>query len=376
MFIPFYSRFTAQKEQEYLEQCLLGTLDTNNRYTEQLTKFFKEQYKTPQLLFTPSCSHALELACHLLQLQPGDEVILPSFNFPSAANAVLLAGGTPVLCDIDPTTQNISVSDAENRITKHTRAIVAMHYAGVACDMESLQRCAQKYDLDLIEDAAQGIGAKYNERYLGTMGRFGAYSFHYTKNCTCGEGGAFFCGDKDLLSAEIFREKGTDRSRYIRGECDRYTWRTAGSSYLLGALPAALLLAQVEAEQQITAKRCQVMELYDRLLKPLAEQGYLQTMNVPSYAQPNGHIFYIRLPSTEQRAKVQQSLLDSGVEVHTHYVPLHLSQMGKQLGYAKGDLPESEKAYETLLRLPIHTNIAPTEQQYIAEVLTKAVGAT
>ena len=370
--ITFCERYHPGNEETEILNCLRGQISSDGEYTRRLHKCFAKN-GVAQLLFTPSGSHALELACHLLQLKVGDEVILPSYNFPSAANAVLLAGGVPVLCDISPETQNITAESVAKCITPRTRAVIAVHYAGVACPIDELSALCKNAGVSLIEDAAQGVCAAYNGKPLGTLGRFGAYSFHSTKNYSCGEGGALYCGESDIKSAEIFRDKGTNRTEYMRGECDRYTWLGKGSSYVMSELSAALLYTQLDSAEIITNRRLMLCRAYSRLLRPLEQSGVLRLMYVPKYATPNGHIFYVRFASGALREQVQNKLLAKEIEVKTHYVPLHLSPMGASLGYNANDLPQSTAAYEQLLRLPIHTGLSLSDIEQVASEIFRAV---
>ncbi len=374
MSVSFYGKIVSAAEKAAVVDCLEnGMMASGGAYEGRLRKLFCAELGAPAILFTPSCSHALELACHMLDLHQGDEVILPSYNFPSAANAVLLAGGVPVLCDISPETQNLSPADVAYRITKHTKAVIAMHYASVACDMQALEMLRKEAGFSLIEDAAQAVDACWRGHDLGTLGRFGAYSFHYTKNFSCGEGGALVLTEPDRPAAEIFREKGTNRQQYLRGECDRYTWMGEGSSYVMSELCAASLFPQLSARAETTAKRLSLLEAYQKALRPLEEKGVLRRMIIPKYAQPNGHIFYVRFENPSLRGRVQSALMAQGIDVRTHYVPLHLSPMGRRLGYQPGDLPESTAAYETLLRLPIHPLMGEDDVQKVTEAVTEAV---
>lgn len=373
MAIAFHERYSAPTEQAAIAACLQN-IASGGFYTRALCGLFRTGFGVPNLLLTPSCTHALELACHLLHLHQGDEVVLPSYNFPSAANAVLLAGGTPVLCDISPDTQNITAQTAANCFTPRTRAVIAVHYAGVACEMEPLLALCEQAGAALVEDAAQAVNAFYENKPLGTLGRFGAYSFHSTKSYTCGEGGALICGASDLPAAEIFREKGTNRTRYLRGECDRYTWQGVGSSAVLSEPAAALLFTQMQSAGEITAKRLALCAAYNALFEPLERRGALRRMFVPAYAQPNGHSYYVRFAGASLCERVRLALLEQEIDAKTHYVPLHLSPMGQGLGYGESDLPESRAAFETLLRLPLHTGLTLQDVEQVVQAVSRAVG--
>jgi dTDP-4-amino-4,6-dideoxygalactose transaminase len=372
--VSFYGKIPLPEELAAVEDCLrAGLMASDGPYTARLRALFCEQMGAFSLLPTPSATQALELACRLLSLRPGDEVILPSFNFPSAANAVLLAGGHPVLCDIDPDTQNLSVADAAGRVTSRTRAVIAVHYASVGCDMDALSALAGEAGLSVIEDAAQAVDARWRERFLGTIGRLGAYSFHYTKNFSCGEGGALACGPQDAEQADILREKGTNRMQFMRGECRRYTWVQPGTSALLSELCAAALVPQLEARRQITGRRLAILDAYQEALKPLEAKGVLRRMAIPVHARPNGHIVYVRFATRSLRDQVQAGLRERQIDARTHYVPLHLSPMGRSLGYRPEDLPQSAAAGKTLLRLPIHPLMTPEDAYRAVEAIQEVI---
>lgn len=370
MDIPFYCRFHAQSESTYLESCLSSNLETDGFFMERLLSLTKTLYPGRRLLFTPSCTLALETALACLHLKPGDEVLLPSFNFPSAANVILRYGAVPVLCDITPDTQNLSVQDAARRITARTKAVVAVHYAGIACPIDELSALAKEASIALVEDAAQCSGAFYKGQPLGSLGDFGCVSYHHTKNITCGEGGLMITGDEAAWQyARQYRLHGTDRAGYMAGEVSRYTWNLPGSCAALSEPQAALLLAQMEALDEITARRLRVMEQYRELLTPLGERGIARLMAVPSYARANGHIFYLRFASAAQCETVRTKMAEAGIDCKTHYVPLHASPMGARLGYREQDLPESLACYQTLLRLPIHTELTSADIERTAQAI-------
>lgn len=367
MYLPFYQRHHAGSENEYMKNCLTGQLETDGFFMERLLEKTKGFYPGHHLLFTPSCTLALDAAINCLDLQPGDEIILPSFNFPSAANAVLLHGGIPVLCDISGDTQNLSLADAASKITKKTRAVIAVHYAGISCPMKELGALTQEAGIALIEDAAQGTMAYYLDQPLGAIGDFGAVSFHHTKNITCGEGGLMITKDSDAYElARQYRLHGTNRAMFLNGTVDRYTWNIPGTCSPLSEPCAAILYAQMEEVEQITRRRVFVMNRYLELLKPLEEKGTARLMVIPDYAVANGHIFYLRLENHQQCISLQEYLLSCHIDCKTHYVPLHASPMGKQLGYREWDCPESLRCYETLLRLPVHTGLSDSDVEYIA----------
>lgn len=372
--ISFYPASMEPSVRDALEDCARRGFFPGGYYASRVEALLGA-FGAERALLTPSCTASLQIACRLAGIGPGDEVILPSYNFPAAANAVLLAGGTPVLCDIDPETQNLSVADAQRRITKRTRAVIAVHYAAVACDMDALCALCDAFGLTLIEDAAQAVGATYRGRHLGTMGRFGCYSFHATKVFSSGEGGALLCGREDSQRAELFRDNGTNREAFARGLVSGYDWQSPGGSGRMSELCAAALHPQLLRRNEIMAKRLAVHAAYDQALGDAARSGLVQTMLVPDGCRVNGHIYYVRLADGEARRRVQNALAGEGVPALTHYVPLHLSPMGARLGYRPEDLPESKKTYETLLRLPIHEEMTPEQAFYVAQRLLKAVGA-
>ena len=374
MNIPFYARHHTLPEKEALLACLDGSLATDGLYSGKVLSQLSLVYadRSSRCILTSSCSLALETALKLCCLTPEDEVLLPSFNFPSAANAVLNAGGKPVFCDIDPDTQNISLSDAAAKITSRTRAVIPVHYAGISCSMDELLTLAKEADLAVIEDAAQAMDAFYQNQALGAIGDFGCVSFHYTKNISCGEGGLLLCRNtQDFERARCYRGHGTNRDAFFHGECKRYTWVCPGSSTALSELCASLLSAQLSGLKQITTTRKRRLKDYLDFLQPVEQEGYAKLMKIPDYASPNGHIFYLRFASESLRDHIQKQLAGQGIEAKTHYVPLHLSPMGRMLGYRPNDLPESLSCFNTLLRLPIHTALTRDQVGQIAEIIIK-----
>lgn len=376
MNIPFYARHDTALDAEQLLACLCGPLATDGLFTKKALSLLSRLYpgRDGRTTLTASCSLALETALELCGLAPGDEVLLPSYNFPSAANAVLKAGGVPVFCDIDPDTQNISLPDAAAKITSRTKVVIPVHYAGISCSMDRLLELSQEAGLTVIEDAAQAIDAYYRGVSLGALGDFGCVSFHYTKNISCGEGGLLLCKSwEDDKKARCYRVHGTNRDAFLNGECNRYTWVCPGSSTTVSELCAALLSSQLSGLAQITETRRRRLRDYREFLKPLEEQGAARLMAVPDYATPNGHIFYLRFASGTLREYMQKLLAEHGIDAKTHYVPLHLSPMGAQLGYRPNDLPESLACYETLLRLPIHTQLTRDEAWQISEIMIRGI---
>jgi dTDP-4-amino-4,6-dideoxygalactose transaminase len=316
------------------------------------------------------------MATYLLRLKQGDEVIVPSFTFSSTANPVLLAGARVVFADIRGDTLNIDPADIERKITPRTRAIFPVHYAGVACDMDAIMGIAREHGLRVVEDAAHAMNATYKNKYLGTMGDLGCYSFHETKNYACGEGGALLINvdDREIIGrAEILREKGTDRSRFFRGETDKYTWVDIGSSYLPSDILAAFLYAQLEKRDEIQQKRLAAYHFYDGALKPLEQEGLLRLPVIPAYAGHNAHLFYILLRSRMARDMVMQRLKTLGVSALFHYLPLHTSPMGYRLGYRAGDLPVTENVSGRLLRLPLYAGITGEELEHVVSSVKSVV---
>ncbi len=338
----------------------------------QAEELIRREMGAPNVMLTPSCTSALHMALRLVPIERGDEVILPSYNYPAAANAVLLCGGVPVFCDIDARTQNISVRDAARRMTKKTKAIVCVDYAAVACDMNGLDALCRDSGASLIEDAAQAVGATWGTRYLGTLGRFGCYSFHATKVFSAGEGGALIYTDRDVARAEVYCDNGTNRAAFFRGECPAYAWQGVGESMRMSELGAAALVPQLMRREEIIEKRLSIHSAYDEALRDAAEREIVSPMFLPADCMPNGHIYYVRLRDKAACTRVENTLRERQIPVYTHYVPLHLSPMGASLGYAPDNLPESRRAHETLLRLPIHEEMTREQAFFVAEALVRA----
>ncbi len=371
MKVNFYKPLITGNELTYIadiienNKAMLG----DGEYTHKAQAFLAKRYKINKVLLTTSGTTALELALRLCNLKPGDEVIAPSFTFSSSINAVLLLHEVKVVfADIDKKTLNIDPKDVKRKITKKTKAIMVVHYAGVATDMDAIMQIAKKRKIKVIEDAAQGIEAKWKNKYLGTIGDFGCMSFHATKNITMGEGGALFINTKNkqiLEQAEVLREKGTNRHKFLRGEVDKYTWVSIGSSYLPSDLLSAFLFAQLEQIESITKQRLSVYNYYYNSLYQYEEEGLIQLPKIPSYATHNGHVFFILCKNTKDRDEVITYLRKNGITAPFHYIPLHSSPQGKKLGYKASDLPITEKASETLLRLPMYSGMPTEEQDYV-----------
>lgn len=371
--IPFNKPFATGRENKYIMDALKRShISGDGYYTKKVQLFMEKTFQTYKVLMTTSCSSALDMSAILLDLKEGDEVILPSYTFVSTANAVLLRGVTPVFADIQADTLNIDPEDIERKITSKTKAIFPVHYAGISCGMERIMRIADDNNLKVVEDAAQGVNAKYCERYLGTIGDIGCYSFHETKNYSCGEGGAILINsaNKDLIErAEIIREKGTNRSKFYRGEIDKYTWVDIGSSFLPSDILAAFLYAQLEKMDDIKNRRKEIYDYYDEGLENLEKNGKLRRPIIPDKCDSNYHMFYILLNSNAERDNVMDRLKEKGIMAVFHYIPLHLSPMGRKYGYKSGDLAMTEDLSSRLLRLPMYYELTRTEQDYIIENL-------
>ncbi|ABD42795.1 TDP-4-keto-6-deoxy-D-glucose transaminase [Methanospirillum hungatei JF-1] len=381
MKIPFTRPYRTGNEQKYINDILTNIqngapISGDGPYGKKCEQLMEEKFGARKVLLTTSCTSALEMATRLINIQPGDEVIMPSFTFVSTANPVVMAGGRPVFVDIDPVTLNIDPAKIEEAITPRTKAIYPVHYAGVSCPMDEIMAIAKKYNVWVVEDAAQGVGAKYKGKYLGTIGDFGCYSFHETKNITCGEGGALVINrdDPDLIErAEIIREKGTDRSKFHRGQVDKYTWVDVGSSYVQSEILAAFLFAQLEAMDEINQKRMEIWYKYYTQLKPFEESGVIRLPVIPDYAEHNAHIFYVLFQEQSVRDTVMKQLQEAGIHAVFHYIPLHSSPMGQTFGCQDGDLPVTEETSGRLLRLPLFTGMSNDEENFILSRLKQVV---
>jgi len=373
--IPFNRPYMTGKELHYITEAKTGNmLAGDGPFTKRCHGWLENKTGCNKALLTHSCTAALEMVALLLDIEPGDEIIMPSYTFVSTANAFVLRGGIPVFVDIREDTLNLDESLIESAITPRTRAIVAVHYAGVACKMDSIMNIARRHDLKVVEDAAQGVMANYKGRALGSIGDLGTYSFHETKNVISGEGGALLVNDPALaLRAEIIREKGTDRSRFFRGEVDKYTWQEAGSSFLPGELTAAFLWAQLEEAERITSDRLTIWQRYHELIEPLEAKGLLRRPIIPDTCQHNAHMYYILLAPEIDRQKVLDELKGNDVFSVFHYVPLHSSPAGKRYGRAQGDLEVTNRQSERLVRLPLWVGLTEAQQEKIINVLSDAV---
>ena len=366
MMIPFNKQNLFGKELEYIKDAFEnGKISGDGKYTKLCSQFMEERFNSKKILLTTSCTHALELAVLLADIREGDEVILPSYTFVSTANAFALRGAKLIYCDIREDNLNIDETKIEELITKKTKAIVPVHYAGVACEMDTIMEIAKRHDLIVIEDAAQGVDAMYKDRYLGTIGDFGCYSFHETKNFSSGEGGAISINDEKYVKrAEIIREKGTNRSQFFRGEVDKYTWVDIGSSYLPSDINAAVLYSQFENIEKINQKRKTIYERYYNGLAELQARGILRLPIVNDYAKTNYHMFYIILNSEQERDGLMYYLKDNGINSVFHYIPLHESPYSRSR-YGTFNLPVTEDLSKRLLRLPIYYSLDLEEVDYI-----------
>lgn len=375
--IPFDRPWMDQKEVRAAKRVLSSQkIAGNGPITKETQHFIQDKFKVSHALLTSSCTHAVELALMTLGVSSGDEVILPSFTFVSTANAILRQGARPVFAEVDPLTLNLSPHDCEKRITKKTKAIIPVHYAGVSCEMETFLTLGRRYHLYIVEDAAQGINALYKDKYLGTIGEIGCYSFHGTKNISCGEGGAFLTNNDGLIErARILREHGTDRSQSFLGITDKYTWKEYGGSYLLSEIQSAILYEQFLKLDEITEKRKKVFSFYYAHLKPLEFREVVKLPFIPTEAILNGHIFYFRVKDQETRDVCLKRLMQKGINATFHYLPLHSSPFAiSRLGYKAGDLPITENLSSTLVRLPIYPGIKKTDLHYIVDCLYKILG--
>lgn len=369
--IPYSKPSLEGREREYLLEALADAhLSGDGRFTKACHKALEAQTGAAKALLTHSCTAALEMASLLLDLAPGDEVIMPSYTFVSTANAVVLRGAVPVFIDVRPDTINMDERLVEQAISPRTRAIYPVHYAGVACEMDTITRIAGENGLAVVEDAAQGLGASYKGRALGTLGALGALSFHASKNVVSGEGGALLVNDAAFAErAEILREKGTNRSRFLRGEVDKYTWVDVGSSYLPGEVVAALLLAQLERAEEINGKRVALWDAYHQALEPLERTGRVRRPGVPGDCRHNGHIYYLIFEDAGLHERARQKLTEQGISAPAHYVPLHSSPAGRRFGRTAGPMTVTEAAGAGLLRLPLHTGLRAEEQARVIETL-------
>jgi dTDP-4-amino-4,6-dideoxygalactose transaminase len=369
--IPFNRSSLVGREQQYISQAMtIGQIAGDQTFSKRCQAFLEQVLGAPKALLTTSCTHALEMSALLLNIQPGDEVIVPSFTFVSTVNAFVLRGARPVFIDSRPDTLNLDECKLEALITPRTKAIVVVHYAGVACEMDAIFAIADQRAIPVVEDNAHGLFAKYKGRHLGTLGRLATLSFHETKNFTCGEGGALLINDQSLVErAEIIREKGTNRSRFFRKQVDKYTWVDIGSSYVMSDVLAAFLYGQLEAWEQIQRKRRAVWERYHANLVDWARSWGVRTPVVPPECEQSYHMYYIVLPSLDARCRLIDHLAERGILSVFHFLPLHLSEMGLRFGGRPGDCPVAEDVSDRLLRLPFYNELSQADQDLVIEAI-------
>lgn len=369
--IPFNVPTQVGTELNYITQSIQSTrISGDGAFTHKCHQLLESTLGVDKVLLTTSCTHALEMAALLLKIQPGDEVIVPSFTFVSTINAFVLRGARPVFGDIRPDTLNLDENKLEALITPRTKAIVPVHYGGVACEMDQISALAAHYGLAIVEDNAHGLYARYKGRYLGTFGVMATQSFHETKNFTCGEGGALLINDDRYReAAEIIREKGTNRSRFFRGQVDKYTWVDVGSSYLPSDMLAAYLYAQLEARVLIQHKRQALWDTYAEQLRHWAEKHGIQLPVVPAHCDQAYHLFYLLMPSLRVRTAFINYLKARGIQSVFHYLPLHTSQMGQEFGWQIGECAVTEVVSDRLVRLPFYTNMTMTDLERVIDAI-------
>ena len=365
--IPFNQSSLVGRELEHIFRTMtIGQIAGDQTYSKRCHAFLEQTLGVPKAMVTSSCTHALEMSALLLDVQPGDEVIVPSFTFVSTANAFALRGAKIIFADIRPDTLNLDERQLEHLLTPRTRVVVPVHYAGVGCEMDVIGEIAARHRLAVVEDNAHGLFGKFRGRWLGTFGCLAAQSFHETKNITCGEGGALLVNDAHLIErAEIIREKGTNRSRFFRGEVDKYSWTDIGSSYVMSDVLAAFLYAQLEVWQNIQTRRQRIWQYYDQHLRGWAQEHGIGCPVVPAHCEQSCHMYYLILPSLEKRQALISFLKARGILSVFHYVPLHLSPMGQRMGGRKGSCPVCEEKSERLLRLPFYNSLRPEDQDRV-----------
>lgn len=375
MKLPFNKPFLTGNELDYIRQShSMLQLAGDGSFTKKCHRYLESSTQSKRALLTHSCTAALEISAMLLEVKEGDEVILPSYTFVSTANAFVLRGATPVFVDIRSDTLNIDETLIEGAITDRTRAIIPVHYAGVACEMDSISKIADHHNLAVIEDAAQGVMSLYKGQVLGSIGTMGTYSFHETKNVISGEGGALLVNDSTFVErAEIIREKGTNRSQFFRGQVDKYTWQDIGSSFLPGEIIAAFLWAQLEQAKEITSSRLDVWNYYHQLFDDLEQEGLVRRPIIPEHCEHNAHMYYLILPRDVSRDNVLQRLSEAGVNAVFHYVPLHSAKAGEKYGRVNGSMQNTDDLSLRLIRLPMWVGLSRSEQDYIYESLKVAI---
>jgi dTDP-4-amino-4,6-dideoxygalactose transaminase len=377
MKIPFNKPCFEGKELAYITEAINnGLISGDGKFTKKCHAFFEEHLGVAKALLTTSCTHALEMAAILLNIEAGDEVIVPSFTFVSTANAFALHKAKPVFIDIRADTLNMDENRLEELITPRTRAIVPVHYAGVGCEMDAILEIAGRHGVPVVEDNAHGLFGKYKGKFLGTFGCLATQSFHETKNVTCGEGGALLINDPQYVErAEIIREKGTNRNRFFRGEVDKYTWVDVGSSYLPSDMLAAFLYAQLQAKDHIQEHRKRVWKYYYTHLKEWAREHGVKLPTIPEHCEQPYHMFYMVMPSYEDRQALIAHLKSRGILAVFHYLPLHLSGVGIRLGGEKGDCPVTENVSDRLIRLPLYNDLTEAEQETVIAAIYDFYGS-
>lgn len=377
MKIPFNKIYYGEEEIEaVIDSLKRGQISSDGYYTRAVETLLEKKLNAFKVITTTSCTHALEMACILSGLKSGDQVIIPSFTFPSTANAVLLTGATPVFAEIEEKTLNIDVDKIEKNINEKTKAIILVHYGGISCDMDKIKHIAKIYNLIIIEDAAQALGGKYKDKFLGTIGDFGCFSFHQTKNFICGEGGALLINRDDeekLNKAMILRQKGTNRDKFIKGQIDKYNWVDYGSSYAPSDMLMAFLFAQLSKMDEIIEKRRIICIFYKDEIEKNLKSKVVSYFNIPDYCSSNYHLFYILLESKDIRDKVINRLKEKEIEAYFHYLPLHSSPMGISLGYKSEDFKITEKINSSLLRLPLYNDMTINEASIVMEALKEVL---
>jgi dTDP-4-amino-4,6-dideoxygalactose transaminase len=373
--IPFARLHTTSHELEYIQQAIAsGHISGDGSFTKKCQDWLQATIGCKKVLLTHSCTAALEMAALLADIQPGDEVIMPSYTFVSTANAIVLRGGVPVFVDIRPDTLNLDETKIEAAITTKTKAVMPVHYAGVGCEMDTIRAIANQYGLTVIEDAAQAIDATYKGKALGGLGHMSAFSFHATKNIVSGEGGALVINDATLMErAEIIWEKGTNRSKFFRGEVDKYTWVDVGSSYLPSELIAAFLWSQLEMATDITQQRMSIWKRYHKAFAELELQRRVRRPTIPKTCQHNAHIYYLLVDDLEARTAVLKQLKQNGIQATFHYVPLHSSPAGRKFGRVHGGLKVTEEISDRLIRLPLSANLSSAEVDLITQLTLNAL---
>jgi len=369
--IDFNRPSLVGKELEYMAQAVQnGQISGDGPFTKKCHALLEQELGVPKALLTTSCTHALEMMAILLDIQPGDEVILPDFTFVSTINAFVLRGAKPVFLDVRPDTLNLDESKLAAAITPRTKAIVPVHYAGVGCNMDAILDIAQQHNVAVVEDNAHGLFGKYKGRFLGTFGALASQSFHETKNFSSGEGGALLINDPKFVGrAEIIREKGTNRSRFFRGQVDKYTWVDIGSSYLPSDILAAYLFGQLEQRDKIQAHRKNLWQTYQTDLKDWAAKQDIQLPTIPEYCEQAYHMFYMLMPNLDLRQRLIMYLRERNIQSVFHYLPLHLSDMGRKFGGREGDCPVTERVSDQLIRLPFHNALTGSDQEQVIDAI-------